>query len=395
MDLMYVLGVIRRWPGVILSVMLVTGLATGFRLRTAEPIYEAQAKLQITAPQNEDVSLYDRYISSNLRDEMTVARNNFTEVLQSREVFDRTSKRLGLDPLEAAYTLKISPLRDSDFLYVSVQAHSAKLAEAIANTHTAEAISYFGEIRAKPATAAKNLVAEQLTSAQARLDTAKAAFADFKVQNGLGRLTDELTTFQQLNQRLQVLHDQLIIDGADSREIDTLQKTIDALQVQRELAFAENKTDNVQRFDAAIARDLEQLTKLRQNTSPTKNVDAVIVQRRADLAHLIELEPIYNELDKRVQQAEAEYQLLQNKNTEATLKENTVRTASNIQIVEPALAPEQPASTRARLILFVALLGSVGLGILVALLLDFISKQRGIRTLRPAPAPIDIHDTRL
>ena len=86
---------------------------------------------------------------------------------------------------------------------------------------------------------------------------------------------------------------------------------------------------------------------------------------------------------------------MQNKNTEATLKENTVKVASNIQIVEPALAPQQPASTHARLILFAALLGSAGLGVLVALLLDYISKQRGMRILKPAPAPIDIHDTRL
>src|SRR5215468_9965510 len=107
MDLIRVLRAIRRWPGVILSVVVVAGAVTGLRLRATEPIYEAQVKLQLTAPQDEDVTLYDRYRSSNLRDEMTVARNNFTEVLQSREVFDRTVKRLGLDPLDAAYTLKI------------------------------------------------------------------------------------------------------------------------------------------------------------------------------------------------------------------------------------------------------------------------------------------------
>jgi uncharacterized protein involved in exopolysaccharide biosynthesis len=390
MDLITLLRAVQRWPGVILSVMLVTGLVMGWRLRTADPIYEAQVKLQLTAPQDEDVSLYDRYRSSNLRDEMTVARNNFTEVLQSREVYDRTSKKLGLDVRDAAYMLKFSLALDSDFLYVSVQARTPKLAETIANAHTAEAISYFGEVRAKPATATKNYLSDQLTTAQQRLDAAKAAFADFKVKNAIGRMSDELMTYQQLNQRLQAEYDQLMIDGAGNREIERLEKTIDTLQVDREHAIAQGQTQLAQHFDEAIDRNTKQLKDLQQSASSAKNIDAVIAQRRDALARLIELEPVYNELDKRVQQAETEYQLLQNKYTEATLKENTVKAASNIQIVEPALAPEQPVSTRSKLIMFVALIGSLGLGFLLALLLEYITSRGLIRRLRLVSAPAKI-----
>src|SRR5512144_774481 len=95
MDLRKIIQIIRRRVWLVLSVVVVTVGAIGLRLLTTAPVYEAQVKLQLTAPPQEDVDLYERYRAMNARDEQTVVLNNFVEVLQSNVVADRTRARLG------------------------------------------------------------------------------------------------------------------------------------------------------------------------------------------------------------------------------------------------------------------------------------------------------------
>src|SRR4051794_40830752 len=118
--------IIRRWAWLILVVMLVTLGTTAYRVRM-NPTYESRVTLELTAPQEEDVTLFNQYRSITLRDEMAAARNNLTEVLKSEVVHDRTVAQLGLRGSSAIYDLSVNPSRDADFTYVVVNAASPDL----------------------------------------------------------------------------------------------------------------------------------------------------------------------------------------------------------------------------------------------------------------------------
>jgi uncharacterized protein involved in exopolysaccharide biosynthesis len=317
--LISLLRLIRRWPGVILSMVLVTLAVLGVRLQAADPVYEAQVKLQITAPQSEDVQLFDQYRSSSLRDEMTVARNNFSEVLRSREVYDRTTAKLGLPSggRDLPYDMEIDSSIDSDFVYVRVRESTAQIAEQVANTHVNTAIEYYAEVRAKPATAVGSFLADELVDATKEFSVADNAMAEFQKQNGIAALESEMTTAQNVIQQLVLDRSRRMADGKETASIDT-----------------------------------------------------VIAKRREDLQRLVALQPQYNMLQEKVKQTHAKYQLLLDKYNEAVLKDETIRSVSYIQIVEPALAPLQPVSSHTALILTAALLGSLVLAVLLAFLLD-------------------------
>ena len=167
-----VLAAVRRWVWLIAAVTLVTGGMVAGRLWALPASYEAQARLQLTAPQSEEVALVGGNRSSNLRDDMTLSRNNFVVALRSREAYDRTIRTLGLQAPDLEYALEVRPLRDTDFLDVVVPARDPELAAAIANTHVAEAIRYYGELRARPASATKAFLGERLQATQEKLRAA-------------------------------------------------------------------------------------------------------------------------------------------------------------------------------------------------------------------------------
>jgi uncharacterized protein involved in exopolysaccharide biosynthesis len=386
MEVMSMLRIMQRWWGAILSVVLTTLLVLGFRIYSSERVYETKVKLQLTAPQSENTDLYDRYQASSLRDEMTVARNNFVELLTSREVYQRTIQKLSLQGADAVYTIDVLPLRDSDFIYITIRARTPALAERIANVHADAAIAYYGEIRAKPATAEKDFINSQLSHAEVDLKLAEQSFNEFKITHDIGRLDSDLASARDLIQRLQEERNQRMIEGPTSLEIQTIERRIEQLQLARETAVAQGNEALAKGLDDAVSRNEAQLADLRKNTSPTDHIDTIIAVRERDLETLIGYEPEYNELDQKVQQAQSKYQLLQSKLTEATLRENNIKTASYIQVVEPALAPLAPAGTNAKVLLILGAFSSLGVGVLLAFLLDYLTR-RPVLPLPPAPKP--------
>ena len=334
MELINLLRILRRWLWLIVLVALVSGLTVWLSQCSAKPIYEARVKLQLTTPQQTDVTLYDEYRYVELREEMALTRNNFAEVLQAREVYDQTVSQLGLAGEDAAYMLETSLVRDTDFIYIIAQARTASLAEEIANAHTKAAMTYFGELRAKPANAAKDFFAEQLQLAKEELQSAEDAFADFQVQNGAASLEDELVTQQNLLEQLR------------------------------------------------LERDRAALAESNSGTGSTAEIDKLIVQRRDELERLVALAPRYNTLAEDVRQTREKYQHLLEKYTEAELKANEVQATSFVQVVEPAGAPSHPVSDMNK-ILVLAIVGGLGLGILLAFVLEYIT---GFEKTKATPA---------
>ena len=271
MDLVKLPSILWRWLWVIVSVVAVTGLVLGLRIRTTQSVYEAQVRIQITAPQAEGVPLFDigNRSASYLRDDLTLVRNNLLVVAHSREVSDRTIQQLDLQGEDRAYEVNARSVRDSDFIDLLVSARTPDLAQAIANAHAAQAIQYYGELRAKPATATKNFLAAQLLSAQETVRSSGTAVASAPAPGDAGAA------------------------------------------------------------EANVAASPE------------------------------------------ARQARETYQLLLKKHAEAALAEENALRANYIQVVEPAVAPTRPAWARKFATLVgLSLVGSLGLGLLLALLLE-------------------------
>ena len=81
MDLINLFHVVWRWFWLVLLVVAVSGAVAVYKVSDAPVVYEARVKIQISSPPPVDVTLYDQYRSSNLRDDMTVATNNFRNLM--------------------------------------------------------------------------------------------------------------------------------------------------------------------------------------------------------------------------------------------------------------------------------------------------------------------------
>jgi uncharacterized protein involved in exopolysaccharide biosynthesis len=351
MELIDLLRVVRRWFWLIAAIVVVTELALWLGTRSAEPVYAATVTLQISTPQREEVATYDEYrYSISLRDEITVAINNFIELLQSDEVRQRVISQLGLEDNDGLYTIVAEQVRDADFVNVIVEARTPSLSAEIANTHVDAAIAYYGELRAQSTKADKELFAEQVRLAEEEFQAAEEALANFRAQNGIYSLESQLSTQQELLEQLQLERDQRLLEQVTT-VITTKDSTIPVID-------------------------------------PVEEVDKLIVQRLRELDQLTALAPPYNILAEKVEQARAAYEHLLGKYSEAELKVTAVQAANFIQVIKPAYAPVESESSWPKLAVL-ALAGSLGLGVVLVFLLHYISSFKAASV----PVPASNHKT--
>lgn len=322
MELMRLLRILRRWLWLIVSLVLVTGVALAFRLLATEDRYRARVMLQFTPPLQEEVWLFGDYRPLNARDALTVSQNNFDEVLQSRVVRLRTIHALGLDGKDRGYTLASERLRDADFIEVSVTAGSPEFAAEIADAHVSHAIAYFGELRAKPALAVERFLGAQRRLAEKEFLDANEAFIEFQRRERVASL---------------------------QRELDLQHAVLAVLLMERDREPFERSTP----------------------VAP-QDIDALIAERRAELERLMAFEPAYNLLEEKLRQARIKFDLVTEKYESAALTARSLSTASSIQVVDKAQPENRPVSNSKPLFIM-GLAGSLGLGIFLALLLEYIT----------------------
>jgi uncharacterized protein involved in exopolysaccharide biosynthesis len=328
----------------------VTELALWLGTRSAEPVYSATVSLQISTPQREEVAAYDEYRSISLRDEITVAINNFVELLQSEEVRRRAIGQIGLDEKDGSYPVAAEHVRDADFVNVTVEARTPGLAAEIANAHVGIAIAYYGELRARSTNAEKDLFAKQLRAAKEEFHAAEKALADFRAQNGIFSLESQMSTLQRLLEQLQLERDQRVLEKAT---------TVIAAPVTTTTVITTPVIDTV------------------------GEVDKLIAQRHEELDTFTALGPQFNVLAQNVEGARTVYQHLLGKYNEAELKVTAVQAANFIQVIKPAYAPTEPESGWPKLAAL-ALAGSLGLGLVLAFLLEYISGFKAADVTVPA-----------
>ena len=394
MELNHILKVIRRWALVIAITLVVIAVVAGWRLIAAGSLYESSVKIQLTAPQSEDVTIFTtNRTSTNVRDDITVARNNFTEILQSDEVFNRVVKQLGLSGEDAKYSVDVRALRDSDYFNVVVQSRNVALVGQIANAHVNMAIAYYGEVRSKPASASKNFLAEQVATADKRVRTAEGALADFQAQNHVSNVNSEIEIDQQVLRDLVAERNKRLLEGPTSRIIEADNTVLTQLRVERENANAQGDDQGVARYDLAILNYTQAISQAMDATDSVSPVDNLIAQYRDDLTRLTALQPLSTTLQNDLVQARNDYQQIQSKYNEAVLKEQTAADASFIQVISPGLAPEAPIPGRASLVIALALVGVLVVGVVLAFILEYIfPAELQLETLfkQPARKKVDV-----
>ena len=431
MELINIFSILRRWLWLIISIVVVTVLALLLGLKLVKPVYEAQVTLQLSTPPQEDVALYDQYRYVDVRDMITVARNNFIAILKSDEVHNRTLQELNINPKQTEFELEIKSNSDSDFIYVIVRAPSSLLAASIANSIVDQAVDYYGELRAKPTVKERDLYAEQLQTAEEAYRTAADTFTSFKAENDIGVLPEEIAIAQRLLEQLQSERDKRILEFNVKDPVSQVNNLINQHQVElnrllalqpmylileenyqearedyrqalspdvlsiyrtaaeekyryAEQAFNEFKIqNNITSLQDEIAvnnklleqlqLDLDQRSLKDSDEEGSKNqVDELILQRNKELDRLSALQPVYNVLEQKANEAQAKYEHILSKYTEAELKATVVRAANFIQIIEPAYEPPMALNNSKKLLVF-GIMGSLGLGIILAFLLDYLS----------------------
>ncbi len=377
MELIDLLRVVRRWFWLIVVIVVVTELALWLGTRSAEPVYATAVTLQISTPQREEVAAYDEYRSISLRDEITVAINNFVELLQSDEVRQRTISQLVLEDEDGHYKVAAVHVRDADFINVTVEARTPSLAAEIANAHVGVAIAYYGELRAKSTNAEKSLFAEQLRVAEKEFQAAEKALVDFRTQNGIYSLESQMATQQRLLEELQLERDQSVLEKA-TMVITTPVTT--SIAITTPVIGTPVTTTAVITVPATTTMVIATPV-----IDPVGEVDKLIAQRQKELDQFTALAPQYNILVQNVEQARTAYQHLLGKYSEAELKVTAVQAANFIQVITPANMPPAPESSWPKLAVL-ALAGSLGRGVVLAFLLHYISGFKAVGVTVPASA---------
>jgi hypothetical protein len=164
--------------------------------------------------------------------------------------------------------------------------------------------------------------------------------------------------------------------------MSTQQKLLEQLQLERDQRLLEQASIAI----VSTPSDDPITTVATPVIDLVAEVDKLIAQRMKELDRFTSLAPQYNLLAQNVEQARGTYQHLLSKYSEAELKVTAVQAANFIQVIKPAYA--RPESVWLKLMVL-ALAGSLGLGVVLAFLLQYLSSFN----TASAVAPVSGHKT--
>lgn len=318
-----ILKTVWRWSWLIILCVLLAGGATMYSLSNTEPMYEASTALHFSMPDRPDADVVPEYRWSSARDEIRLAISSFSNIAETDTVRNAASMELNLSELDTEYDLAVESSPDADIVNITVAALSPELAADIINTHVRVAQQQFGELRALPANATKADIQAQIQGIRLQLAEANKRFDDFRAENDITYLETE---------------------KAFSRD------ALGLLQAEQTKLVAENAIGQAQQ----VVR-----------------IETRINEQRSELERLAAIEPEYNRLASEVAHIKETEELLLDRYRDANFKEAQARKVNFIQILAPATPPTEPASNALQT-LIMSIVGSLGLGLVLAFLLDYL-----------------------
>jgi len=338
MEVVNILKVMWRWMWLIILIVATTVGLLYWTAKSNIVQYSSEVVLVVTTPDREDVSAMDDYTFTSDRDEITVAINKFVQIAEYPEI--RTRTLLELDTVED-YGLDVSSELGADFIMLTVTASTPELAAAIANAHAANAIEYYGEIRALPAAQAQGFFEAEIALAEENLQAAETALNDFKMQNNIVSFDQELELQYSVLEQLEISRAQLgvaVATGGQGRSMQTSAGEVEAMVVTQ--------------ADAA-------------------SVDALIEAQRQVVNRFVTLEPQYDALEQAVERARDQYDELVSLNQDTELRGSFSAETMFLQVIQPAVVPTMPEDNTIRKLVLGGL-GSLGLAVLLAFFLDYV-----------------------
>jgi uncharacterized protein involved in exopolysaccharide biosynthesis len=348
----------------ILLLLIVTLAVILLNSMTAKPVYRAFVRLQVIAPEPQEVSLFAEARPVGSQEEIVAVQQQFDAALRSAYVAWQTIADLNLGIAAAELLSGLTVGADGEFLNVTFVADNPMLVEAIATKHVENAFIYYAEIRAKPSTVALQFIQEQLAAEDKSLATAQSALLEFKITQGLDSLSREISAIQDQLRSLRLERAKLTAEREKAQAIS------DEYLSQAEETGSTEAAVNYQRLavnqDAVVAGIAAQ----------EEEYDNLIAQQEADLLRLLNLTIEYDSLLRAVSRVQANYNFLTGKENEARLKLSQATNVSFIQIVEPARMPDRPAPSQTPRLLMVGAMVSIIAGIILAFILEFLSNLR-------------------
>ncbi len=387
----------RRWwlvAAIVVGAVAVTLMVT----MSAPPTYRSSLRLQALALDDQEVALYTRRSSGGVSEQIALTQFNFNETLQSSLIAWRTIRDLDLDMSANQLLGDLSTSAAGDFVTVTYDADRPEQAMDVLNRHVENALAYYNDIRARPASVAGQFVSSELASQGQVLRRAQDALLQFQLEHNVGDLPREINAVQDALRSLRAARDGAQIQASQAETLaQQYQAQADATaaelaaiqQTLAELAGGEEAPTAGQQANldaqAALVVELgraaaEQRSAARaqqalaagQRTVASQN-ERLLNQRVGDLAQLIGLSSDYNTLWAEVDSALADYDFLRGKAAEARLKEAQALSVGSLQVVDPAFLPTEPGGSPALRVTLLVAVVSLLFGLVAAMLLEFIS----------------------
>nr|MBC7244130.1 hypothetical protein [Chloroflexota bacterium] len=353
----------KRW-WLITLIFVVTNSVILFNAVKAKPVYQAYVKLQVIAPEPQQVSLFSATQSVSSRDEIIAVQVQFDAALHSPYVAWQTIADLNLG-ISAAELLKgLTVTGEEEFLHVTFEADNPMLVEAIATTHVENAFKYYAQIRAKSATVALQFIQQQLSDEEKALATAQNALLEFKLAHNMDSLPREILAIQDQLRSLRLERAKLVAEREAAQAI--------ADKYKAEAAQADPKKTTIDYATLAFNQDVAVASILAREAE----YDRLIAQLETELEQLLKFTTEYDSLLRNVTRIQSNYNFLADKENEARLKQSQANNVSFIQIIEPARMPDRPAPSRTPKMLAVGSIVSILAGVILAFILEFISTLR-------------------
>lgn len=337
MEFVGVVKTLVRWLWLIILIVAATCVFLFLNPSFSVVDYRAEVTLLFSTPDREDASVFNDYAFTNERDEVTIAINKFIEIAQYPEVRLRTLDELNIDE---PYEVVLSSELGADFIYLTVAASTPELSAAIANAHAANAVEYFGEIRAMPSNQSLEYFDTEIAAAEQAVTDAETALNNFRSTNNVVDLELELQLQYDVLQELEISRAEMLVYQVVGGPVSTT-------QVVQPIVIS----------DAEI-----------------NSIDLLIDEQRTILANLSALEPQYTALMTDLERAQEHEAYLSAQRLDIETRESFAVEATFIQVIQPASVPSIPEDNTVKT-WGLGIAASLGLAILLAFFLDYLTKR--------------------
>lgn len=392
LDLKEMLEIMLHYKALIITVTLVAILAAGIMaFFVLPPVYEAETTLLVVQGDKKNTTVANPDNLESLINDISqlpqMSINTYVAQIKEPVMLSRVIKTLHLEEQNYSYTdldtmITAANSKDTNLITVSVQNTDPKLAVDIADTLTSEFLNSISENNQAQMSKSVQFLQEQADLVSKQLEEARAKQKEYEAQPGSvtflqkqqdGYLED-MNTYRSKVQELDIAISQLEsgVSTLESELASTPQKLEDGtanplyqtlseqlVLKKTELAEKESQYNAADRYAGSIE-------------DTYNNLQAEITTKRSEGDQFIH----------KVAELEKTYQLLSEKITETKISQSVNLGDTNLLVISPATASQNPIKPNKRMILaLAAMLGfvlSVGLAFVLHMLDNKINTRKDV-----------------